>query len=159
MKIIKFIVIGVVFILIFNALGMFNTETSEKIDNAVEISKIKISELKYKDKAIVDMSLKELSSAISSDISHLKEEMITEDELKLSGKGLSIKANPRDKVFLEAEVDATESKAVESIEKLLSNIVKKDIKIPEKILEKNSFTVVVEKIDGEYNIEFDKTHI
>lgn len=156
MKLIKLAVIGIIFILIFNALGMFNSETSEKVDNAVEKTKIKIKELKYKDKPLVEMSLKELSSNISSDINYLKEEVITEDGLKLTGQGLSVIINPTKDRILDAEVDATESKAVESIEKLLSNLIKKDIQIPDEVLDKSSFTVVVEKIDGEYNVKYNE---
>lgn len=154
MKLIKLGVTVIIIILIFNALGMFNHETSEKVDNAVEITKVKINEFKYKDKPLVDMSLKELSSNISSDINYLKEEVITEDGVKLSGKGLSVTMNPTKDKILIAEVDATESKAIESIEKLLYNLTKKEIKIPDEFLEKGSFTVVVEKIDGEYNVKF-----
>jgi hypothetical protein len=156
MKLVKFILIGIIFILIFNALGMFNPETSEKVDNAVETVKIKISEFKYKDKPLIDMSLKELSSNISSDINYLKEEIITEEGVKLSGKGLSVIINPTKDIILNAKVDATESKAVESIEKLLYNLVKKEIKVPDEFLEKSSFTVIVEKIDGEYNVKFNE---
>lgn len=154
MKIIKFAVIGIIFILIFNALGMFNPETSRKVDNAVEVSKVKISEFKYKDKAIVDMSLKELSSNISSDIKYLKEEVITDDGVKLSGKGLTVTINPKKDKILVAEVDATENKAVKSIEKLLYDLTKKDIKIPDEFLKKTNLAIVVEKIDGEYNVKF-----
>lgn len=154
MKLIKLGVTVIIIILIFNALGMFNHETSEKVDNAVEITKVKINEFKYKDKPLVEMSLKELSSNISSDINYLKEEVITEDGVKLSGKGLSVTMNPAKDKILIAEVDATESKAIESIEKLLYNLTKKEIKIPDEFLEKGSFTVVVEKIDGEYNVKF-----
>lgn len=154
MKLIKLGVTVIIIILIFNALGMFNHETSEKVDNAVEITKVKINEFKYKDKPLVEMSLKELSSNISSDINYLKEEVITEDGVKLSGKGLSVTMNPTKDKILIAEVDATESKAIESIEKLLYNLTKKEIKIPDEFLEKGSFTVVVEKIDGEYNVKF-----
>ncbi|WMM24494.1 hypothetical protein RBU61_16405 [Tissierella sp. MB52-C2] len=156
MKLVKFILIGIIFILIFNALGMFNPETSEKVDNAVETVKIKISEFKYKDKPLIDMSLKELSSNISSDINYLKEEIITEEGVKLSGKGLSVIINPTKDIILNAKVDATESKAVESIEKLLYNLVKKEIKVPDEFLEKSSFTVIVEKTDGEYNVKFNE---
>lgn len=154
MKLIKLGVTVIIIILIFNALGMFNNETSEKVDNAVEITKVKINEFKYKDKPLIDMSLKELSSNISSDINYLKEEVITEDGVKLSGKGLSVTMNPTKDKILTAEVDATESKAVESIEKLLYNLIKKEIKIPDEFLKKGSFKVVVEKIDGEYNVKF-----
>lgn len=154
MKLIKLGVTVIIIILIFNALGMFNHETSEKVDNAVEITKVKINEFKYKDKPLVDMSLKELSSNISSDINYLKEEVITEDGVKLSGKGLSVTMNPTKDRILMAEVDATESKAIESLEKLLYNLTNKEVKIPDEILEKGSFTVVVEKIDGEYNVKF-----
>ena len=156
MKFVKFILIGIIFILIFNALGMFNPETSKKVDNAVETVKIKIGEFKYKDKPLIDMSLKELSSNISSDINYLKEEVITEEGVKLSGKGLSVIINPTKDIILNAKVDATESKAVESIEKLLYNLVKKEIKVPDEFLEKSSFTVIVEKIDGEYNVKFNE---
>ncbi|WP_353095079.1 hypothetical protein [Tissierella praeacuta] len=154
MKIIKFAVIGVIFILIFNALGMFNPETSRKVDNAVEVSKVKISEFKYKDKSIADMSLKELSSNISSDIKYLKEEVITDDGVKLSGKGLTVTINPKKDKILVAEVDATESKAVKSIEDLLYDLTKKDIKIPDEFLKKTNLAIVVEKTDGEYNVKF-----
>ncbi len=156
MKLIKFILIGIIFILIFNALGMFNSETSKKVDNAVEITKIKISEFKYKDKPLIDMSLKELASNISSDINYLKEEVITDEGVKLSGKGLSVIINPTKDTILTGKVDATESKAVESLEKLLYNLTKKDIKIPDEFLDKSSFNVAVEKIDGEYNLKLDE---
>lgn len=156
MKLIKFILIGIIFILIFNALGMFNPETSKKVDNAVEITKIKISEFKYKDKPLIDMSLKELASNISSDINYLKEEVITDEGVKLSGKGLSVIINPTKDTILTGKVDATESKAVESLEKLLYNLTKKDIKIPDEFLDKSSFNVAVEKIDGEYNLKLDE---
>lgn len=156
MKLIKLGVTLIVIILIFNALGMFNAETSKKVDDAIDVTKVKISEFKYKDKPIVDMSLKELSSNISSDINYLKEEVITEDGVKLSGKGLSITMNPKKDIILIAEVDATETKAVESLEKLLYNLTKKEIKIPDEFLEKGSFTATVEKIDGEYNVKFDR---
>lgn len=154
MKLIKTAITVIIIILIFNALGMFNSETSKKVDDAVETTKNKINEFKYKDKPIVDMSLKELSSNISSDINYLKEEVITEDGVKLSGKGLSVIINPTKDKILTAKVDTTESKAVESIEKLIYNLTKKDIKIPEEFLEKSSFTVIVEKIDEEYDIKF-----
>ncbi len=154
MKLIKFGITVIIIILIFNVLGMFNAETSKKVDDAIDITKVKISEFKYKDKSIVDMSLKELSSNISSDINYLKEEIITEDRIKLSGKGLSITMSPKKDIILIAEVDTSESKAVESLEKLLYSLMKKDIKIPEEILEKSSFTVMIEKIDGEYNVKF-----
>ncbi|WP_406242878.1 hypothetical protein ACF3M2_02765 [Tissierella carlieri] len=156
MKLIKFILIGIIFILIFNALGMFNPETSKKVDNAVEITKIKINEFKYKDKPLIDMSLKELASNISSDINYLKEEVITDEGVKLSGKGLSVIINPTKDTILTGKVDATESKAVESLEKLLYNLTKKDIKIPDEFLDKSNFNVAVEKIDGEYNLKLDE---
>jgi predicted transcriptional regulator len=54
-----------------------------------------------------------------------------------------------------AQVDSSESKAIESIENLLYNLTKKDIKVPEELLENSNFTVVVEKIDGEYNVKFE----
>ncbi|MBU5255415.1 hypothetical protein [Tissierella praeacuta] len=154
MKIIKTAIVVVIIVLIFNALGMFNAETSQKVDNAVEMGKIKIGEFKYKDKPIVDMSLKELSSNISSDIKYLKEEVITDDGVKLSGKGLTVTINPKKDKILVAQVDATETKAVESIEKLLYDLTKKDIKIPDEFLKKTNLNIVVEKIDGEYNVKF-----
>ena len=101
------------------------------------------------------MSLKELSSNISSDINYLKEEVITKDGVKLAGKGLSVTINPTEDKIIVAQVDSSESKAIESIEKLLYNLTKKDIKVPEELLEKGNFTVVVEKVDGEYNVKFE----
>ncbi len=100
------------------------------------------------------MSLKELSSNISSDIKYLKEEVITDDGVKLSGKGLTVTINPKKDKILVAQVDATETKAVESIEKLLYDLTKKDIKIPDEFLKKTNLNIVVEKIDGEYNVKF-----
>lgn len=156
MKLIKIAVVVIIVILVLNAFGMLNPETSKKVDNAVNITKIKINDFKYKDKAITDMSLNELSSNISSDINYLKEDIITEDGIKLSNKGLTVIINPTKAKILVAEVDPSESKAIESIEKLLYNLTKKDIKVPNELLEKGKFTVVVEKIDGEYDIKFDQ---
>ncbi len=155
MKLIKMGLFVIVIILVLNAFGLLNSETSKKVDNAVEITKVKISEFKYKDKSITDMSLKELSSNISSDINYLKEEVITKDGVKLAGKGLSVTINPTEDKIIVAQVDSSESKAIESIEKLLYNLTKKDIKVPEELLEKGNFTVVVEKVDGEYNVKFE----
>lgn len=156
MKLIKAAIFVIIVILVLNAFGMLNPETSKKVDDALEVTKIKINEFKYKDKAITDMSLKELSSNISSDINYLKEDIITEDGIKLSNKGLSVIINPTKDKVLVAEVEPSESKAIESIEKLLYNLTKKDIKVPDELLEKGKFTVVVEKINGEYDVRFDQ---
>lgn len=156
MKLIKTVVFIIIIVLVLNFLGMLNPETSKKVDNAVEITKVKINEFKYKDKSITDMTLKELSSNISSDINYLKDEVITDDGIKLSGKGLSVIMNPTKDRVLFAEVDTSETKAVESIEKLLYILTKKDIKVPKELLDMGNITIVVEKIDGEYNIKFDK---
>ncbi|MDR7855787.1 hypothetical protein [Tissierella sp.] len=155
-KLVKLAVLVIIIILILNSLGMLNLETSKKVDEAVETTKIKISELKYKDTPITEMSLKELSSNISSDITYLKENVITEDGLKLSGKGLDVMINPTKERILSAQVDTAESKSVETIEKLLYNLTKKEIKVPDELLEKGNFSVVVDKIDGEFSVKFDK---
>ena len=154
MKLIKLAAIVIVVILVLNSFGMLNDETSKKVDNVVKNVKTKINELEYKDKPLTDMSLKELSSNISSDINYLKEDMVTEDGLVLSGKGLIATINPTGDKVLVAEVDSSESQAIKSIEKLLFNLTKKKIQIPESMLEKGDFSVEVEKIDGEYNIRF-----
>ena len=156
MKLIKAAVFIIIIVLVLNSLGMLNPETSKKVDNAVDITKVKINEFKYKDKSITDMTLKELSSNISSDINYLKDEVITDDGIKLSGKGLSVIMNPTKDRVLVAEVDTSETKAVESIEKLLNILTKKDIKLPKELLNKGDITIIVEKTDGEYNIKFDK---
>lgn len=156
MKLIKTVVFIIIIVLVLNFLGMLNPETSKKVDNAVEITKVKINEIKYKDKSITDMTLNELSSNISSDINYLKDEVITDDGIKLSGKGLSVIMNPTKDRVLVAEVDTSESKAVESIENLLYILTKKDIKVPKELLDMGNITIVVEKIDGEYNIKFDR---
>lgn len=155
MKLIKSIVFVIIIILVLNYLGMLNPETSKKVDNAVEITKVKINEFKYKGKNLTDMSLKELSSNIISDINHFKEEVITDDGVKLSGKGLTVVLSPTKDRILYGEVDPSDPKAVESIEKLLYNLTKKDIKVPKALLEKGNFTVVVEKNNGDYNVKFD----
>lgn len=156
MKFIKVAVVVIIVVLVLNLFGMLNPETSKKVDNAVNITKVKINDFKYKDKAMTDMSLNELSSNISSDINYLKEEVITKDGIKLSNKGLAVIINPTNDKVLVADVDPSESKAIESIEKLLYNLTKKDIKVPDEFLEKGKFTVVVEKINGEYDIKFDQ---
>lgn len=156
MKLIKIVVFIIIIVLVLNFLGMLNPETSKKVDNAVEITKVKINEIQYKDKSITDMTLNELSSNISSDINYLKDEVITDDGIKLSGKGLSVIMNPTKDRVLVAEVDTSESKAVESIENLLYILTKKDIKVPKELLDMGNITIVVEKIDGEYNIKFDR---
>jgi len=153
-KLIKVVMVAIVVILILNYSGMLNDDTSRKVDDAVEDVKTKINELEYKGKPLTDMTLKELSQNISGDVTHLKSEVISDDGLVLSGEGIKTTINPKGERVLIAEVDATNSKAVESIEKLLSNLTKQEIKIPENILEKGNFTVVVEKIDGKYNIRF-----
>ena len=156
MKIIKIAIIVIIVILVLNSFGMLNPETSKKVDNAVKSTKVKVNDFKYKDKAMTDMSLNELSSNISSDINYLKEEVITKEGVKLSNKGLTVVINPTKDKVLVANVDPSESKAIESIEKLLFNLTKKDIKVPDEFLEKSKFTVVVEKINGEYDIKFDQ---
>lgn len=155
MKLVKTAVLVIIVILILNSFGMLSPETSKKVDNAVEITKVKINEFKYKGKPLTEMSLKELSSNIVSDITYLKEEVITDEGLRLSGKGITILVSPSNDRTFYAEVDASETKAVEAIEKLLSNLIKTEIKIPEDVLEKGDFVVMVEKIDGEYNVKFD----
>lgn len=156
MKIIKIAIIVIIVILVLNSFGMLNPETSKKVDNAVKSTKVKVNDFKYKDKAMTDMSLNELSSNISSDINYLKEEVITKEGVKLSNKGLTVVINPTKDKILVAELDPTEAKAIESIEKLLYNLTKKDIKIPDELLDKGKITIVVEKINGEYDIKFDQ---
>jgi len=154
MKLIRLAIIVIAVILILNYSGMLNEDVSVKVDNAVEDVKTKLNELEYKDKPIKDMTIEEISTNISSDIKYLKEDVITEDGIVLKGEGIKTTINPTGDIFLIAEVDSSESKAIESIEKLLFNLTKKEIKIPEAMLEKGNFTVIVEKIDGEYNIQF-----
>ncbi|WFA09962.1 hypothetical protein [Tissierella sp. Yu-01] len=155
MKLIKVGLIVISVILVLNFTGMLNDEASQKVNNVVDEFKTKINELEYKDKPITEMSLKELSTNISSDIIYLKEDVITDKGLVLTGKGIKTTINPTGKKVLIAEVDATESKAVESMEELLYSLTNKEIKIPEKILEKGNFTITVENINDEYNVSFD----
>lgn len=155
MKLIKLAIIVALVVLVLNYSGMLNEDTSIKVDKAVESIKTKINELEYKDKPLTDMTLKEISENISNDINYLKEDVITDDGLVLSGEGIKTTINPTGQKVLEANVDATNLKAVESIEKLLFTLTKQEIKIPNSILEKGNFTVIVEKIDGEYNISFE----
>ncbi len=155
MKLIKLAIIVALVILVLNYSGMLNENASIKVDKAVENIKTKINELEYKDKALTDMTLKEISENISYDINHFKEDVITEDGLLLTGEGIKTTINPSGPRVLVSDVDATNLKAVESIEKLLFTLTKQEIKIPNSILEKGSFTVIVEKIDGEYNISFE----
>lgn len=155
MKLIKLAIIVALVILVLNYSGMLNENASIKVDKAVENIKTKINELEYKDKALTDMTLKEISENISYDINHFKEDVITDDGLVLSGEGIKTTINPSRPRVLVSDVDATNLKAVESIEKLLFTLTKQEIKIPNSILEKGNFTVIVEKIDGEYNISFE----
>lgn len=154
MKLIKTALIVIAVILVLNYSGMLNDKASQKVDNAVDEFKTKINELQYKDRPITDMSLKEISTSISSDIKYFKEEVITEEGLVISGKGIKTTINPSAERVLIAEVDATESQAVESLEKLLYTLTSKNIKIPDEILEKGNFSIIVEKIDDEYNVRF-----
>ena len=154
MKIIKVAVIGVIIILLLNSFGMLSKKNTIKVDEAVETIKTKISEMEYKDKPIKDMSLKELSTNISTDITYLKEDVLTDEGVVFKGKGLVTTINPGDDIFLVAEVDPSEPEAVESIEKLLSNLTMAEIKIPEVMLNRDSFTVTLERIDGEYSIRY-----
>lgn len=155
MKLIKLAIIVALVILVLNYSGILNENASIKVDKAVENIKTKINELEYKDKALTDMTLKEISENISYDINHFKEDVITEDGLLLTGEGIKTTINPSRPRVLVSDVDATNLKAVESIEKLLFTLTKQEIKIPNSILEKGNFTVIVEKIDGEYNISFE----
>lgn len=155
LKLIKIVLIVIVVVLVLNFTGMLSDEASQKVNNAVEEFKTKINELEYKDKPITEMSLKELSTNISSDIIYLKEDVITDKGLVLSGKGVKTTINPTEEKVLVAEVDATESKAVESMEQLLYSLTGKDINIPKNILEKGNFTIIVENIDDEYNVTFE----
>lgn len=155
LKLIRTAIIVIAVILVLNYTGMLNDEASQKVGNAVEEFKTKINELEYKDKPITDMSLKELSTNISSDIIYLKEEVITEEGVVLTGKGIKTTIDPTGEKVLVAEVDSTESEAVESIEKLLYSLTDKDIKIPKKVLDKGNFTIIVEKSNDEYNVRFE----
>ena len=154
MKLIRLAILVIAVILVLNYTGMLNDKTSKKVDNAVEEIRTRLNKLEYKDKPLTDMTLKEISTNISADINYLKEDVITQDGLVLKGKGLKTTINPADDKVLVAEVDGTEAKAVESIEKLLSSLLKNDIKIPDEILERGNFTLVVEKVDGEYSVAF-----
>lgn len=154
MKIIKVAVIAVIIILLLNSFGLLSKKNTIRVDEAVETVKTKINEMEYKDKPIIDMSLKELSSNISTDITYLKEDVLTEDGIVFKGKGIVTTINPTEDIFLVAEVDPSEPEAIESIEKLLSNLTMRDIKIPEVMLNRDSFTVTLEKINGEYSIRY-----
>lgn len=154
MKIIKVAVVAIIIILLLNSFGFLSKKNTIRVDEAVETVKTKINEMEYKDKPITDMSLKELSSNISSDITYLKEDVLTDDGIVLKGKGIVTTINPGDDIFLVAEVDPSEPEAIESIEKLLSNLTMRDIKIPEVMLNRDSFTVTLEKINGEYSIRY-----
>lgn len=154
MKLIRTLFIIVAVILFLNYSGMLNDDASKKVDNIVEDLKTKINELEYKDKLLTDMTLKEISNNISADIKYLKEDVISDDGLILKGDGIKTTINPTAEIVLKAEVDATKVEAVESIEKLLYNLTKMDIKIPQEVLEKGNFTILVEKVDGEYSISF-----
>lgn len=155
MKLIKLAILVVIIILIFNWLGLFNTETSEKVNNAVDMSIGKINELKYKGENITEMSLKDLSANILSDINYIKDSTITKEGIKLTNKGFSAIISPTKDEVVKATIDPANSEAVASIEKLLSNVTNKDIKIPEKMLEEKEIEIVVVKEDGEYKVRFE----
>lgn len=154
MKIIKVAIVAIIIILLLNSFGLLSKKNSIRVDEAVETVKTKISEMEYKDKPIIEMSLKELSSSISTDITYLKEDVLTDDGIVFKGKGIVTTINPGDDTFLVAKVDPSEPEAVESIEKLLSNLTMRDIKIPEIILGMDFFTVTLEKVNGEYSIRY-----
>lgn len=155
MKLIKSAIIIILAALLFNEMGLFKPEVSEKIDKTVENTKEKINEIKYKDKNLTDMSLKELSGHITKDITDLKEDIITENGVKFKSKGLSVNITPKEDIILQAKVSPKEGKSVELIEKLISNLIKKDFKVPEKHLDKTNFTIKIEKIKDEYKIDID----
>ena len=154
MKIIKVAIVAIIIILLLNSFGLLSKKNTIRVDEAVETVKTKISEMEYKDKPITEMSLKDLSTNISTDITYLKEDVLTDDGVVFKGKGIVTTINPTDDLFLVAEVDPSEPEAVESIEKLLSNLTMRDIKVPEVMLDRDSFTVTLIKIDGEYSIRY-----
>ena len=155
LKLIKVAVIGIIIILLLNSYGMLSKKNTIKVDEAVETVKTKINEMEYKDKPITDMTLKELSSNISTDITYLREDVLTEEGLVLSGKGLKTTINPTKDKILVAEVDSSEPEAIASIEKLLFNLTNQEMKIPPSVLEKDQFIVTVERIDGEHDISYE----
>ena len=156
MRLIKLAIIVVLIALVFNWLGFFNSETSEKIDSAVDITIDKINSLKYKGENLTDMSLKDLSTNILSDINYIKDSAITEDGISFWNKGFSATINPDKEEVLKASIDTTNADAVASIEKLLSNVTNEDIKLPDKVLNEKEIEVVLEKDNGQFKVKFEK---
>lgn len=154
MKIIKLAIFVVLVIVVLNYFGLLNPDFSQKVDTAVETTLDKVNNIEYKGKKLTDMTLKEIAANVKSDIEYITEEVVTEDGIKLSGKNLKVLVTPTQPILLQAELDAADTGAVESVEKLIKDFTGLDYKIPEETKAKGNLHMYVEKTDGEFAVKF-----
>ncbi len=156
MKLIKAIIFVIVVVVALNYLGLLEPDFGKKVDKAVEGAIEKVNNIEYKGKKLTEMSIKEIADNVTSDINYLKEEVVTEDGIKLGNKGLKVELTPnKDRVLL-ATVDTTNSEAVKALEELVTNLTGKEYKIPAEKLGLDELKLVVEKVDGSYQVKLDK---
>lgn len=154
MKLIKLAVIVIIVVLVLNFFGMLNPETSKKVDDAVSTTITKINNIEYKGNKLTEMSLKDISSNLTKDITYLKEEIETNEGVKLKGENLEVHITPTKDRVITAKLDASDTKAVESIEKIIKEFTGKSYKIPKEQKELGKINLYLQKTEDGYEVKF-----